>query len=140
MSQQKFWLKIIGLSFLLHVVLIICSVIEVTIYSYLINPGHEQSYYQRHAELSGPWVSGVLGSLFVFLIVRRYLLRHEDRRLDFTLALPLLYIIMDVIILLPFQINWKEHLPVLLAANGAKLAASILTYLALKNKPAVALR
>jgi hypothetical protein len=133
MRQKRFWLKLTGIALLLHVALIICSIVEVAIYSYLIDPGHDEKYYQHHAEISGPWVSGVIGSLLVFLVVRHYIKRAADRHLTYAIALPVFYIIMDVLILLPFHINWHEHLPILLMANGAKLASSLLSYFIYKK-------
>ncbi|MCD6063320.1 MAG: hypothetical protein K0R82_1231 [Flavipsychrobacter sp.] len=136
MRQKRFWLKLTGMALLLHVALIICSILEVAIYSYLIVPGQDNAHYQRHAETSGPWISGLVGSLFVFLLVRRYIRSNSDRRLTYAIALPVVYMIMDIAMLLPFQINWREHLPVFLMANGAKLAASLLSYYMYKGSPA----
>src|SRR5689334_24472857 len=126
MKQNKFWLKLLGVAFLLHIVLIIISILEVAIYSYLIVPGKDEAFYESHAQISGPWISGIFGSLFIFLIVKRFISRSNGRYLTYTIALPLTYIIMDVLMLLPFQINWHEHLPVFLIANGAKIVSSFL--------------
>jgi hypothetical protein len=128
MKQNKFWLKLIGAAFLLHIVLIIISILEVTIYSYLIVPGKDEAFYQVHAQISGPWVSGIFGSLFIFLLVRRFIKQSNGRYLTYTIAFPFTYIIMDVLMLLPFHINWNEHLPVFLIANGAKIVSSFLSY------------
>lgn len=128
MRQNKFWLKLIGIAFLLHIVLIIISILEVTIYSYLIAPGKDEAFYQAHAQISGPWVSGIFGSLFIFLLVRRFINQNNGLFLTYTIALPFIYIIMDILMLLPFQINWNEHLPVFLLANGAKIVSSFLSY------------
>ena len=47
MSEQKYipWPHIIGWSVLLHVILLTCSIIEVVIYSMLINPGKSEKFY-----------------------------------------------------------------------------------------------
>ena len=133
MKQNKFWLKLIGVAFLLHVALIIISILEVTIYSYLIAPGKDEAFYKAHAEISGPWISGIFGSLFIFLIVRRFIKQNNGQYLTYTIALPFIYILMDIIMLVPFQINWNEHLPVFLAANGVKIAASFFSYFIYKR-------
>ena len=133
MKQNKFWLKLTGTAFLLHIILILISIIEVTIYSYLIVPGKDQAFYEAHAQISGPWVSGIFGSIFIFLFVRRFIRKNNERYLTYTTALPFIYILMDILMLLPFNINWNEHLPVFLAANGAKVAASFLSYYLYKN-------
>lgn len=133
MKQNKFWLKLIGVAFLLHIVLIIISILEVAIYSYLIVPGKDEAFYQAHAQISGPWISGIFGSLFIFLIVRRFIKKNNGHYLRYTMALPFTYILMDIIILLLFQINWNEHLPVFLSANGAKIISSFLSYYTYKR-------
>ena len=133
MRQNRFWLKLIGVAFLLHIVLILLSILEVAIYSYLI-PGKNEAFYKSHAEISGPWISGIFGSLFIFLLVRRFIKQNNGRFLTYTIALPFIYIIMDILMLLPFQINWNEHLPVFLAANGAKIISSLMAYYIYKPK------
>ena len=134
MKQNKFWLKLIGVAFLLHIVLILLSILEVAIYSYLIVPGKDEAFYKGHAEISGPWISGVFGSLFIFLIVRRFIKKNNGHCLTYTIAFPFIYIIMDILVLLPFQINWEEHLPVFVIANGAKIISSLIAYYIYKPK------
>ena len=128
MQEIKFWLKLIGVAFLLHIALILLSILEVAIYSYLIAPGKDEAFYKGHAEITGPWISGIFGSLFIFLLVRRFIRQNNRRLLTYTLALPFIYIGMDFIMLLSFQINWNEHLPVLVIANGAKIISSLMAY------------
>lgn len=128
MKQNKFWLKLIGVALLLHIALIVISILEVAIYSYLIVPGKDEAFYQAHAQITGPWISGIFGSLFIFLLVRRFIKQSNGRYLTYTIALPFIYIIMDILMLLPFQINWNEHIPVFLMANGAKIVSSLLSY------------
>src|SRR4030095_2857254 len=113
MKRNKFWLKLIGVAFLLHIVLILLSILEVAIYSFLIVPGKDETFYKGHAEISGPWISGIFGSLFIFLLVRGFIKQNKGRFLTYTIALPFIYILIDIFMLLPFQINWNEHLPVL---------------------------
>ena len=122
------WIKLTGLAFLLHIVLVIISILEVFVYSMVIAPGKDEVFYQEHAEISAPWVSGIFGALFIFFIVRRFIKKNNGQHLTYTIAFPLVYILLDVIILLPFQINWLEHLPVFLMANGVKVVASFLSF------------
>jgi hypothetical protein len=126
--KNKFWLKLTGLALLLHIVLIILSIIEVAIYSYTVMPGKDEAFYEEHAKISGPWISGIFGFLLTFLIVRWFIKQNNRRDLVFAITFPVVYILMDILILLPFRINWAEHLPVFLLANGAKLAGSLLSY------------
>ena len=133
MKKNKFWLKLIGVAILLHIALIALSILEVAIYSYLIAPNKDEAFYQAHAQISGPWVSGSCGSLIIFLLVRHFIKKNNERRLTYTIAFPLTYIALDILMLLPFNINWAEHLPIFLMANGAKIAASFLSYFIYKK-------
>ena len=123
------WIKLTGLAFLLHIALILISIIEVFFYSLLISPGKDEAFYEDHANDSGPWVSGIFGSLLIFFLVRRFIKKNNNgQHLTYTIALPLIYILLDVIILLFFNIDWNEHFPILLMANGVKIAAAFLSY------------
>ena len=133
MKKNKFWLKLIGVAILLHIILIALSILEVAIYSYLIAPDKDEAFYKAHAQISGPWISGICGSLIIFLLVRNFIKKNNDRHLTYTIAFPLTYIAMDILMLLPFNINWTEHLPIFLMANGAKIAASFLSYFIYKK-------
>lgn len=133
MKHKYFWLKLIGLAFLLHIVLIAISILEVAVYSYLIAPDKNEEFYKEHAQISGPWVSGICGSLIIFLLVRRFIKKNDERHLTYTIAFPATYIIMDILMLLPFNIYWSEHLPIFLMANGPKIAAAFLSYFIYKQ-------
>jgi hypothetical protein len=63
-------LKLIGLAILTMITLVIISFLEVAVYSYLINPGQEQSVYEAHAEVSAPYISGIFGFTIFFLVAR----------------------------------------------------------------------
>lgn len=122
----SYWLKLTGLAFLLHVVLIIISVLEVAFYSYLINPGQSMDVYHEHAMMLGPYVSSIFGSLLIFLWVRRTAAKDPQNLMHVAIALPLLYIALEVIILVVSGINWTDHYGVFLWANGVKLLAGYL--------------
>lgn len=59
-------LKLIGLAILTMITLVIISFLEVAVYSYLIDPGQEQSVYEAHANSSAPYISGISGLSFSF--------------------------------------------------------------------------
>jgi hypothetical protein len=122
----SYWLKLAGLAFLLHIILIIISVLEVAFYSYLVNPGQTKEVYEAHAMRSGPYISAIFGSLLIFLWMRRTATKDPLNVKLVAIALPLLYIGLDVIILLLSGINWSEHYGVFLWANGAKVLAACL--------------
>jgi hypothetical protein len=133
MKQKYFWLKLMGVAFLLHIILIAISIVEVAVYSYLVAPDKDEAFYEAHAQVSGPWVSGICGSVLIFLFVRNFIKKNNHRHLTYTIALPSAYMALDILMLLPFNINWAEHLPVFLMANGPKIAASFIGYFTFKQ-------
>ncbi|MBK8706797.1 MAG: hypothetical protein IPN33_26610 [Saprospiraceae bacterium] len=70
--QKYIVLKLIGLAMLVMITLIVISILEVAVYSYLVNPGHEISVYEAHAEFSAPYVSGIFGFILFFLVARHW--------------------------------------------------------------------
>lgn len=55
---------------LLEFALVLSAFAWVAIYSYLINPGHDQPYYQKYAEFASPIVSVVVGIPYLFFACR----------------------------------------------------------------------
>lgn len=55
---------------LLEIALVMSAFAWVAIYSYLINPGHDSSYYQKYAEFASPIVSVVVGIPYLFFAGR----------------------------------------------------------------------
>ena len=128
MRKLPFWLKPLLAAMMLHLALIIISVLTELIYSTFINPGKDDAFYRAHAETTGPWISGIAGSILVFLMVRRFIKRSKSRFLAFAISFPLVYIVTDLLILSFFQVKWTEVIPVMLLSNGAKFIASMLSY------------
>jgi hypothetical protein len=134
MKQNKFWLKLIGVVLLIHVSLILLSVIEVTIYSYLANPGQAEEVYNAHATQSAPWISYIFGSLFMFLLVRKFMQRFSHQQLTYAIALPLLYGITDILIVIAAGMDLKEAASQLIIGKLLKFAAALLAYVIYSRK------
>lgn len=128
MKQNKFWLKLIGVALLVHIILITLSILEVAFYSYLIEPGKEESFYSEHANQSGPWVSAIAGSVLMFFLVKRYIRRFSDRHFTYALMLPVIYLVMDILILVAANVNVLDHITVMALAGGVKLLAALGAY------------
>lgn len=128
MKNIPFWLKPLLAALFLHIALIIISVVAELIYSTFINTGKDAAFYRSHAEMTGPWISGIFGSILVFLMVRRYIKRNNSRYLAFAIAFPVVYFVTDILILSFFPVNWGDLVPVMLLSNGVKLAAALLSY------------
>ena len=129
------YLKLAGLVLLTMVVLMILSFIEVAIYSYLVNPGHDAAFYDAHAMASAPWISGIFGFIIFFFVVRYWARKNYDS-LKLCLLFFLTYLIIDFIIVTAFAVSWKDYLLVFVIANGAKLLGGLAGHYS--YKPAVA--
>ena len=70
--------KLIGLVLLTMITLVLISFAEVAVYSYLINPGQQESVYEAHANDSAPYISGIFGFI-IFFLVARYWKKKEYR-------------------------------------------------------------
>ncbi|MEO7265595.1 MAG: hypothetical protein ABIW38_11810 [Ferruginibacter sp.] len=121
-------LKLIGLAILTMITLVIISIIEVAVYSYLINPGQEKSVYETHAEVSAPYISGVFGFIIFFLIARYWNKKKYHNLLKLIILFPLIYVLLDAIIITIAGVQWSSFIFIFMFANGAKFLGSYLGY------------
>jgi len=128
------WKWIIGWAVLIHVILIAASIVEVIIYAYAVNPGQPELIYEQHAQLTAPWVS-IIGGLFLFFLVARKLSKNRfEQRKVIGLALPALYIILDVGMLLMSDVNWGEDYMIFVISFSSKTLASYVGAMTVKPK------
>jgi hypothetical protein len=68
-KKNRWWLAI---PFALGVMIVnvLISVLWVAVYSFLINPGQDQAYYQAYAQMSAPYSSIIAGMPLMFLAGR----------------------------------------------------------------------
>ncbi|MCC7002014.1 MAG: hypothetical protein IT357_07650 [Gemmatimonadaceae bacterium] len=98
--HRPHWPRVLGAILIAQVMLIAGAVAWVAIYSYLIAPGQSIAAYQAHAQVSGPWVSLVLG-IPVFFGLGRWLARHRPEAARASaIALGVGYVVVDLAILL----------------------------------------
>ena len=126
------WLKIIGWAILTHIILIAISFLEVFLYS-LINPGHENSFYEEHAQVSAPYISIIFGFILFFLVARQLCKQAPDHWIAIVLLLPILYIILDFLMLLGYDVDWGEHLLVFMASFLSKALGAYLGAIAARR-------
>lgn len=69
MEKNRWWLAI-PFAFGVLVLNVLIHVLYMVVYSYMIDPGHDQAYYEAYAELSGPYSSIVAGMPLMFLAGR----------------------------------------------------------------------
>jgi hypothetical protein len=68
----------------------------VALYSYLIHPGETPAFYQRYAELTGPWVSVLAGTPIFYLVCRWIGARIPARAWPTAMALFGFFVLLDL--------------------------------------------
>ncbi|MFM9945627.1 MAG: hypothetical protein ACKVQB_10395 [Bacteroidia bacterium] len=121
-------LKLIGLEMLTMITLVIISFIEVAVYSYLINPGNEQSVYEAHANTSAPYISGIFGFIVFFLVARYWKKKSYPNVFKLAILFPLIYVLLDIIIITAAGVKWSDFILIFAIANTAKFIGSYLGY------------
>jgi hypothetical protein len=119
--------KLLGIVLLTMAALICLSIIEVAIYSHLVNPNQALERYQEHAKFSAPIVAGVGGFILFFLVTRYWKKKNFNNLSQLVWLYPLVYTIIDlVIVLLDGSAVWSSFIYVFLLAAGAKFLGSYL--------------
>lgn len=121
-------LKLAGLSILTMIILVVISFLEVGVYSYLINPGQEQSVYEAHAELTAPYISGIFGFVVFFLSARYWKNKEYSNVLKLVILFPLIYVLLDIIIITAAGVKWSDFFVIFAIANTSKFLGSYLGY------------
>ena len=123
-STRSFWLRIIGWALLIHIILIALSFIEVFIYSAFINPGHDQAFYNAHAMQSAPYVAIIAGIPVFFFVARWFARKWPDKKISIALGLSMAYIVIDLLVLIPYGVDFGSHALVFFLSFGTKLLAA----------------
>ena len=72
----------------------------VAFYSYVVHRGETADFYQRHAEVAGPWVSIVAGTPIFYLVCRWIGSRVPSRAWPTAMALFALFVLVDLALML----------------------------------------
>ncbi|MEO1030961.1 MAG: hypothetical protein AAFX55_06135 [Bacteroidota bacterium] len=131
-NNLSLWIKLFGWSILCHIILVAISFIEVFIYSIIINPGQEEAVYSEHATKSAPIIAVVFGIILFFYLARILAKKRPEKRLLIALALPFFYVIIDLMILIPMDVDWGNHYLVFILSFGTKLLAAVAGAYAIK--------
>jgi len=122
-------LKLIGLAISAMITLVIISILEVVVYSYVVNPGQVNSVYETHAQFSAPYISGIFGFVVFFLVTRYWKKRKYENLPKLVFLFPLTYVLLDItILLLAGGVQWSSFILTFILANGAKFLGSYLGY------------
>ena len=84
----------------LEFALVLSAFVWVAIYSYLINPGHDLPYYQKHAEFASPIVSVAVGIPYMFFACRWVGRKAGTRGIVTSLWVWFILFIIDVLLIL----------------------------------------
>lgn len=97
--QRLVW--IIASAIFILVVNVILSILYMVFYAYLINPGHDEQFYQEYVKTSAPICSIVFG-IPLFYVVCRWLVGkwEKDFALKSAISVWIVYALIDVTILL----------------------------------------
>lgn len=121
-------LKLIGLAILTMITLVIISILEVAVYSYVINPGQDVSVYDTHAEMTAPYISGIFGFIIFFLTARHWKKKEYHNVFKLVILFPLTYVLLDIIIITAAGVKWSDFILIFAIANAAKFLGSYLGY------------
>ncbi len=124
--DKSIFLKTVLWAAVSHVILIALSFLEVFLYSVLFNPGQEESVYTAHASVSAPYVA-IIGGIFLFLFISRGLAKkYPGNKRSIWIALPTFYIIFDLMILIPYGVDWGDHSLAFFLSFGTKFLSAFL--------------
>lgn len=60
-------LQLAGVAILVMIANVLCTVLYMVVYGHLINPGHDDHFYQAHVQVAAPYCSVVAGIPLMFL-------------------------------------------------------------------------
>jgi hypothetical protein len=72
----------------------------VALYSYLVHPGETPAFYQRYAQVAGPWVSLLAGTPIFYLVCRWIGSRVPSRAWPTAMALFGLFVLVNFALIL----------------------------------------
>lgn len=118
MASRLAW--IIGAAIFILVVNVCLSVAYMILYGYVINPGHDEAFYQAHVKIAAPYCSIVFG-IPLFYFVCRWIggKLKKDFAVKSAIYVWVIYALIDLIALI---------------ASGLTLSISVLMTISLTTK------
>ena len=103
---------IVGTALSVMFVNVVLSVLYIAFYSYFINPGHDERFYQEYAAVAAPYCSIVAGIPLFYFACRRLGAKWEaDFAVKAALLVWLVYALIDLFVLT--AAGWTTQLAVL---------------------------
>lgn len=97
MEEKNRWLLIPPTALAVLILNVLIHFLYMVVYGYLINPGHDNSFYEAHAQFSGPYSSIIVGMPLMFFagrwIGRKFPARNSVKA---ALLVWLVYFLIDI--------------------------------------------
>jgi hypothetical protein len=115
--------RLAGVAVLVMVANILCTVLYMVAYGHLINPGHDEAFYQAHVQIAAPYCSIVAG-IPLMLLAGWWVAGWNADRSSIIMALTVwgVYTTLDGAILVASGAS-SAILPLFTASFGTKLVA-----------------
>jgi len=91
------WL--VGMALLVMIANVVGSILYMVVYSYAINPGHDEAFYNEHIQMAAPYCSIVAGMPLMFLAGWR-ISRWQGSAITSAVIVWLTYAVIDLSIML----------------------------------------
>ncbi len=107
----KEYIQALGVAIVSIIITVIISFPMVAFYAYLIEPGHDQEFYNEAAQWIAPWSSYILGPIVFFLFNYCLSKRSQKRSTTaFATATIAFYVIVECLMLFAMQVDIQDTL------------------------------
>lgn len=129
--------RVVGAALVVMVVNVAISVLYMVVYSYAIEPGHENAFYQAHARFAAPYSSIIAGIPLMYL-AGRWVGRAgpPGQAIASALGVWIVYAIIDLAIVIPT--GSSRLIPLVIISLLTKLAAAYFGGVGAKRRAAAA--
>ena len=117
----------------LEIAMVISAVVWIVIYSYLVHPGEDHTYYENYAKVASPVVSVVLGIPFWFFACRWVTRKAGTRAVQMALWAWFILFVIDVPLIFFYEPRLYDWMIVAIAHSTKLLAAYLGGRAALKH-------
>jgi hypothetical protein len=117
------WGAALGGMLLAEVAQIAAAFAWVAFYSYVVHPGETPDFYQRYAQVAGPWVSVLAGTPIFYLICRWIGSQNPARAWPTAMALFGLFVLLDGALMFSAGAPSPRMVGVMVASYLLKLVA-----------------
>ena len=91
---------LVGVALCVMVVNVAISVLYMVVYGHVIDPGHEQTYYDAHIQVAGPYIGIAAGIPLMFLAGRWVAGWDITQGVQSAIVVWVAYVVIDIAVLL----------------------------------------